>query len=345
MKRWRLCLIGSLAGVISFVTSALRPVSIPQTYRITGQAQGTTYAITYYAGQVRVVKPQIDSIFQSLDASLSIYQPNSLISRFNASEHGLEMDEHLMNVVNKSLDIFLATSGLSDITVYPLVCAWGFGANSDDALPDSASIRKLLTCVGSDKLRISGRWLLKATGCVQIDVNGIAQGYSVDVVANFLEARGISNYMVEIGGEIRTKGRKQPGNEPMKIGIETPSITGFDPPVIREVISIGDGAVTTSGSYRKFRELGGKRLSHIIDPKTGYPVQRDVISATVVAPDAITADGFDNALLAAGIDGAFDILSRHPGMQAYLIYRKADGTVVDTASAGFKRYIVPTVGR
>ena len=332
---------GVVTGVVFLIMSALRPIPTPGTYRITGEAQGTTYAITWYAERESVTKPQIDSIFKSLDASLSIYQPGSLISRFNASQRGIEMDGHLAHVVEKSMQIYRETHGLFDITVYPLVRAWGFGVKASEAIPDSASIGRLRACVGSDKLLISGRRLVKAVPCVQIDVNGIAQGYSVDVVAQFLEAQGIANYMVEVGGEIRTKGGKLPGNEPMKIGIETPSVHAFDAPAIREVISIGNGAVTTSGSYRKFRESGGRRLSHIIDPKTGFPVQREITSATVVAPEAITADGFDNALLAAGIDGAFEILSLHPEMQAYFIYRKPDGTVADTASAGFARYILP----
>jgi thiamine biosynthesis lipoprotein len=318
---------------------------MPRTYRITGQAQGTTYAITWYADRETVTQTQIDSIFKRLDASLSIYQPGSLISRFNASPEGIEMDVHLAYVVKKSMQIHRETGGLSDITVYPLVRAWGFGAKAAEAMPDSATIRQLLACVGADKLHIRGRRLLKTNPCVQIDVNGIAQGYSVDVIAGFLESRGIGHYMVEVGGEIRTKGRKQPGNEPMNIGIETPSATEFDAPVIREVITVGNGAVTTSGSYRKFREAGGVRLSHIIDPKTGFPVQREIISATVVAPEAITADGFDNALLAAGVEGAFEILHHHPRLEAYLIYRKADGTVADTASAGFGRYMVPMADR
>lgn len=331
--------IGLAEGVMCFVMSALRPETIPRTYRINGRAQGTTYAITWYADRKSVTQTQIDSTFKSLDASLSIYQPGSLINRFNESEEGVEMDGHLAYVVETSLRIYRGTGGLSDITVYPLVRAWGFGVKAADTMPDSAAIRQLLACVGSDKLQVSGRRLLKKIPCVQIDVNGIAQGYSVDVIARFLEGRGIRNYMVEVGGEIRTKGRKLPGNELMKIGIETPSATEFDAPAIREVISIGDAAVTTSGSYRKFRESGGKRLSHIIDPKTGFPVQREIISATVVAPEAITADGFDNALLAAGIDGAFEILRTHPEMEAYLIYRRPDGAVGDTASAGFGRYL------
>lgn len=339
MKRWWHP-VAHLAWVMCFLMSALRPTAIPETYRVTGQAQGTTFAVTWYADREAVSKAQIDSIFRSLDASLSIYVPASLISRFNASRGGVEMDAHLARVVEKSMQLYRETGGLFDITVYPLVRAWGFGTKAMDTVPDSAAIRELLACVGSGKLRVGGRRLAKTVPCVQIDVNGIAQGYSVDVVAGFLAAHGIANYMVEIGGEIRTKGRKLPGNEPMKIGIETPSVTEFDSPVIREVISIGDRAVTTSGSYRKFRESAGMRLSHIIDPKTGFPVQREIISATVVAPDAITADGFDNALLAAGIDGAFEILRKHPEIEAYLIYRKPDGTVADTASAGFARYIV-----
>lgn len=337
--KWRRHLAGLAAGAMCFLMSAVRPAAIPETYRITGQAQGTTYAVTWYADCESVTKMQIDSIFKSLDASLSIYQPGSLISRFNASQEGIEMDGHFARVVDKSMQIYRETNGLFDMTVYPLVRAWGFGVKAVGTMPDSAAVRELLVGVGSDKLQIRGSRLLKNNPCVQVDVNGIAQGYSVDVIAGFLEAHGITNYMVEVGGEIRTKGHKQPGNEPMRIGIETPSVTGFDAPVIREVISIGDRAVTTSGSYRKFRESGGMRLSHIIDPKTGFPVQREIISATVVAPDAITADGFDNALLAADVDGAFDILRTHPEIEAYLIYRKPDGTVADTASGGFGKFL------
>ena len=338
MKRL-LNLAGPAAGAMCFLMSALRPAAIPEAHRITGRAQGTTYAVTWYADCEAVHKTQIDSVFKSLDESLSIYLPGSLISRFNASQEGIEMDGHFARVVEKSMQIYRATNGLFDITVYPLVRAWGFGAKATDTLPDSAAIRELLVCVGSDKLQVSGRWLLKTIPCIQVDVNGIAQGYSVDVIAGFLEARGIANYMVEVGGEIRTKGRKLPDKEPMRIGIEAPSVTEFDAPVIREVINIGDRAVTTSGSYRKFRDSGGMRLSHIIDPKTGFPVRREIISATVVAPDAITADGFDNAFLAAGVDGAFEILRTHPEIEAYLIYRRPDGTVADTASAGFGEFL------
>lgn len=314
--------------------TSLRP------FRITGHAQGTTYGITYFAEQASVQQEQIDSIFSALDASLSIYKPGSLINRFNDSDEGVVTDAHFERVIRKSLDVFRQTGGAFDVTVYPLVRIWGFGTKEINDLPDSTAIRSALACVGSGKLTLRDGRLDKKLPCVKIDVNGIAQGYSVDVVAGFLESRGIVNYIVEVGGEIRVRGKKYPENEAMTIGIETPSANEFEHAGIREIIRIEEGAVTTSGSYRKFREAGGKRLSHIIDPATGYPSQSEIISATVIAPDAITADGFDNALLAAGLTRAFTILRNTPRVEAYLIYKKPDGSVADTMSAGFRPYLV-----
>lgn len=171
--------------------------------------------------------------------------------------------------------------------------------------------------------------------CVKIDVNGIAQGYSVDVVANYLEKQGIRNYLVEVGGEIRVKGRKYPQNTPMSIGIQTPTQNEFESASIQRVIEVKQGAVTTSGNYRKFRQVGGQRISHIINPKTGFTSQNELISVTVVAPDAITADGYDNALLAMGLNQALSFLKRHQNLEAYFIYQKSSGAIADTATAGF----------
>ena len=311
-----------------------------QRFRITGHAQGTTYGITYFAEKASVRQEQVDSIFSVLDASLSIYKPGSLINRFNDSGDGVATDTHFERVIRKSLDVFRITGGAFDVTVYPLVGMWGFGTKEINDLPDSAAVRSALRCVGSGKLALRNGRLDKELPCVKIDVNGIAQGYSVDVVAGFLESFGIVNYIVEVGGEIRVRGKKYPENEAMTIGIETPSANEFEHAGIREIIRVEEGAVTTSGSYRKFREAGGKRLSHIIDAATGYPSQSNIISATVIAPDAITADGLDNALLAAGLTRAFAILHKTPRVEAYLIYKKPDGSVGDTMSAGFRPYLV-----
>ncbi|MCF0064451.1 FAD:protein FMN transferase [Dyadobacter sp. LJ419] len=308
-------------------------------FQIEGLAQGTTYAITYYSEFESVKKPRIDSIFRQLDQSLSIYNPHSVISQFNESDAGVAIDEHFYNVIKKSLEIHQETSGAFDITVYPLVRAWGFANERVNIMPDSAEIQSLLPCVGSEKLRLSRERLDKKIPCVKIDVNGIAQGYSVDVMANFLEANGIANYLVEIGGEIRVKGKKYPDNTPMSIGIETPSENAFSATGIRQVIQVPAGAVTTSGSYRNFRKVGSGRISHIIDPKTGYSAQTEIISATVIADNAITADGYDNALLLIGLQRSMEFLEKHKDLHAYFIYQKPDGTVADTSTAGFTQFL------
>ncbi|GAB3806598.1 FAD:protein FMN transferase [Spirosoma humi] len=315
-------------------------VNVPlQPFYIQGTTQGTTYVITYYAGQERIKKSSVDSIFSQLDQSLSIYKPYSLISQFNNSERGIETDVHLSKVVRKSLEVCKETNGIFDITVYPLINAWGFGTQKTNTLPDSAYIKSLLPCVGSEKILLDKNRLNKKLPCVKIDVNGIAQGYSVDVIANFLEYSGIQNYLVEVGGEIRVKGRKYPESIPMSIGIETPSENEFEQTDIRKVFSITNGAVTTSGSYRKFRKAGSVQISHIIDPKSGFSAQTNLISVTVYASDAITADGYDNALLAMGLDRSLAFLTTHRHLQAYFIYKKMDGLLADTATTGFYKFL------
>lgn len=326
--------LGTLLITLFGFTPCQKPTEL-KPFQLTGLAQGTTYAITYYSSNETIQKFRIDSIFSRLDQSLSIYSPTSLISQFNQSRLGVKTDAHLRQVVQKSLEIFNKTNGVFDITVYPLVNAWGFGTEKVTSLPDSAMITLLLACVGSGKLRLSQHQLSKTVPCTKIDVNGIAQGYSVDVIALYLEKLGVRNYLIEVGGEIRVKGRKYPQNIPMSIGIQTPTPNDFESASIQRVIQVKQGAVTTSGNYRKYRQIGQKRISHIIDPKTGYTVQNELISVTVVAKDALTADGYDNALLAMGLPQALTFLRRHRNLDAYFIYQKASGAIADTATAGF----------
>lgn len=305
--------------------------------QITGFAQGTTWHITYYAQDSIVRKKQVDSILTRIDSTLSIYQPFSLISRFNASKKGIVIDDHFAAVVHKSIEAWQQSGGLFDITVQPLVQAWGFSAKPVKKYPDSAKVRSLLACVGTDKIKLKGSRLVKAKPCITVDVDGIAQGYSVDVVADFLEQHGISDYIVEIGGEIRVRGRKKPGNEKMKIGIEAPGNYAFEAPVIQKIITVSEGAVTTSGNYRKFHESNGKKFSHTIDPRTGYPTQNDLISVTVFAKDAITADAYDNVLMTMGLQKAIVFAEQREDIAAYFIYKTANGNIADTASSRFSR--------
>lgn len=304
-----------------------------------GFAQGTTWQVTYYATDSLVTKGQVDSLLSVIDSSLSIYKSYSLISRFNQAESSINMDDHMTRVIDKSIETYRQTEGIFDITVQPLVQAWGFGPKKIDKLPDSATIRSLKQCVDSRFLSVNGHTLSKTKPCVKIDVNGIAQGYSVDVLAAFLDKQHLADYIVEIGGEIRVRGRRQPGKEKMKIGIEAPGEDEFQLSLLQKIISIDSGAITTSGSYRKFYESAGKKISHIIDPRTGYSSQSELISVTVYAPDAMTADAYDNALMVMGVQKALAFIEQRKDMAAYFIYRKPDGKIADTASSKFYTFI------
>lgn len=318
-----------------FMFPAIRPDT--KQFRISGYAQGTTYEVVYYASESLVSKMETDSILNKIDSSMSIYKPYSLISRFNSSDREISMDPHFAVVVKKALEIFRKTDGAFDITVKPLVQAWGFGVKPVSGFPDSAAIKRVLGCVGSGKIRVKNNLLIKDKPCVQIDVNGIAQGYTVDRLANFIEKRGIKTYLVELGGEIRVKGRK-PAGDYMSIGIESPSDKS-DEFSVQKVIQLPAGAVTTSGNYRKYRENGDKIISHLINPETGYPVINELISVTVIASDAITADGYDNALMGMGLERAMDFVKKNKEIDAHFIYHKSDGSVADTASSGFYKYL------
>lgn len=304
-------------------------------YTIRGLAQGTSYQITYYAEDSSITKAQVTYLLSQLDSSLSIYKPYSLISQFNRSATGLKADKHLRKVVKKALQVSRKTDGAFDITVQPLVQAWGFGAERISALPDSAAIQDLLKCVGAGKIQLHQNHLKKKAPCVRIDVNGIAQGYSVDVLAYFLEKKGIRSYLVELGGEMRVKGRKLDGKL-MAIGIEGPAEGNLhDPFPIQKIITLEKGAVTSSGNYRKFYQSGSRKISHLIDPKTGYPLDNELISVTVLAEDAMTADAYDNALMGMGLEKGLHFAERKKELEAYFIYRKADNSVADTATTGF----------
>ena len=193
--------------------------------------------------------------------------------------------------------------------------------------------------MGSEHIRLKQNRLIKSKPCLGIDVNGIAQGYSVDLMAAFLESKGITDYLVELGGELRIKGRK-PSGEAMTVGIESPGDDANDQLPFMHTIRLDEGAVTTSGNYRKFYQNGLKRVTHLIDPKTGYTIENEMISVTVVAKDALTADGYDNALMNMGLEKALGFVRKRKDLEAYFIYHKADGSVADTASVGFYKLFV-----
>lgn len=313
-----------------FLKGELKP------YKISGYAQGTDYAITYYATDSIVTQKGIDSLLRVIDESMSLYKKESLISKFNKSGSGIEVDPLMLAVLKRSFEINRDTRGIFDITVAPLVQAWGFGPKQQKGTPDSAAIRQILGCVGMQRLRLKQNFLAKEQACIQIDLNGIAQGYSVDLIAQYLEQRGAKFYLAELGGEIRISGRK-PNGSLMKIGIEGPDENGI--PGIRHIAGLEHGAITTSGNYRKFHQNGSKKITHLINPKTGYPLDNEMISVTVYAKDAITADGYDNALMAMPLKEALAFVAKRKDLEAYFVYHQKDGSVADTLTLGFKKLL------
>jgi FAD:protein FMN transferase len=306
-------------------------------FHLEGNAQGTTYHVTYFSADSLVSTVEIDKVFSSLDSSLSLYKPYSLINKFNRSQRGIVADVHLKNVLLKSLEVYEDTGGEFDISVKPLVQAWGFGAIKPATPVDSAGIQSILACVGTSRLSLKGDSIVKSKPCLEIDLNGIAQGYSVDFICKLLEQKKIDNYMVEIGGELRVKGRNKKTNQNFRIGIESPSDSFGSS--FKKIVLLESGALTTSGNYRQCRYEGGKKISHLINPKTGYPVINEMISVTVFAKDAITADGFDNAFMGMGLIHTLGFLKNRKDMGAYLIYQKPDGSLADTVAGSFPQIL------
>ena len=308
-------------------------------YTLTGYAQGTDYLVTYYAADSCIVKSAIDSILNVIDRSMSLYKPHTLINEINEGGAGrFALDAHFYNVLKKSFAIYKDSKGIFDVTVAPLVQLWGFGAKAVDHFPDSSEVRQVLRCVGMDQIKLRGRQLEKKNTCTQIDVNGIAQGYSVDVLATYLEDHGIRHYVVEVGGELRVKGPK-PDGSPMRIGIERPLDDGSRATVINDIVEIQNGAITTAGSYRKYLQDGKHQFSHHISPKTGYPFDTPIVSATIYAKDAMTADGYDNVIMAMEEDEAIAFVNKRKDLEVLIIYKDASGLMRESMSNGFKKLL------
>jgi len=287
--------------------------------KISGEAQGTTWHISYLADNTVNYKPAIDSILMNLDKSLSTYLPGSIISRINRNETNAIPDQYFIDVFNKSVEISEKTDGLFDVTVGPLVNAWGFGFTKKANI-NSLIIDSLLEYVNYKMLRLGNNKLIKEKTQITLDFNAIAQGYSVDVLANYLENKGITDYLVELGGELKAKGKKNTEN--WKVGIDQPNEVKSKERKLQVVIELNNRALATSGNYRNFYEEGGKKYAHILDPRTGYPAKQNILSATVLADDAMTADAYATSFMVMGLDQSKQFLSKNENLnlEVFFIY-------------------------
>lgn len=309
---------------------------IVEPVKFTGEAQGTYYAITYYDKEFRNFQTQIDSIFRSFDQSASIYAKESIISRFNRNDSTVVADSVFTTVFNKSMEVSRITNGAFDITVMPLVNVWGFGFTGRSKV-DTAMVDSLLPLVGYQKIRLINGRLIKENPAIMIDFNAIAQGYTSDIIGDFLETKGIKNYLIDVGGEVLGKGSKPDGSL-WKVGIEKPAAAATDDRQIQVTIPLQNKALATSGSYRKFFVENGLRYSHTIDPHTGFPVHHSLLSVSVLADNCITADAYATAFMVMGLDKARQFLATHKQLEAYLIYDNK-GSLATWSTDAFKKLI------
>lgn len=303
---------------------------------IEGEAQGTYYKVTYYDGANRDFSQQIDSILKAFDKSVSLWEENSLISRINRNET-TEVDSIIIRLIGMSDNIVRNTGGAYDITIGKLVETWGFHKKQGQ-IPDSMQIKNLLRHVGFDKIKIEGNQIIKSDSAVHIDFNAIAQGYSVDIIASFLKSKGVTSLLVDVGGEVYGYGKKTDGSEWM-VGVEKPTANSDDARSIQLVLPLKNKAIATSGNYRKYIERNGQRFSHTIDPATGYPVNHNVLSVSVIGPDAATADAYATAFMVMGIQKATKLLDNYGKLDAYFIYSGSEGTFKTYATPGMQRLI------
>lgn len=287
--------------------------------KLEGNAQGTTYHITYLSEDNINHKTVIDSLLKVIDNSMSTWDPNSIISRINKNDNDVVVDSYFSAVYNKSVEVSDKTEGLFDITVGPLVNAWGFGFAKKEII-NSKSIDSLLQFVGYKMLKLEGNKIIKTKPQIKLDFNAIAQGYSVDVLSNYLESKGINNYLVELGGELKAKGKKE--KEEWKVGIDKPVEKATPGSKFEAILKLNNKALATSGNYRKFYVEGGQKFSHIINPKTGYPAKQNVLSATVIADDAITADAYATAFMIMGLQKSIVFLEKNKALhlEVFFVY-------------------------
>jgi FAD:protein FMN transferase len=285
-----------------------------------GFTQGTSYHIAYNSPDSIDYHDQIKVIFDEIDYSMSTYNPESVISGINRNDPGVVADDYFISVFERAREIYAQTGGAFDITVAPLVNAWGFGFKEMENVTP-ALIDSLLHFVGLEKVGLDENMeVVKKHPDIMIDMNAIAKGYTVDVVAEFFDDKGVTDYMIEIGGEIRLKGANR-NNQLWRIGIDKP----VDDPTdisreLEEVLHLTGTSIATSGNYRRYYEKDGQRFAHTIDPVSGYPVQHNLLSATVIAPTCMDADAFATAFMVMGLEKSMEMASSNPELEAYFIY-------------------------
>lgn len=282
-----------------------------------GTTQGSYYSIIYFDEQNRNFSSDFDSIFKEIENTLSLWDENSMIRKVNRNED-VELNQIFIDNFNYAMEAAELTDGLFDPTVGPLVSAWGFhykeGMEMTPAIVDS--LRQL---VDYRKVKIEDGRVVKANPNMTLDFNAVAQGYTTDMIGEFLLSKDVNDFLVDVGGEIMARGSK-PNDEPWKVGIEKPAATKDSERIVQEIVELNNQSIVTSGNYRKYVEKNGKRYSHSLNPKTGYPSENTLLSATVICDNTAWADCLASICMVVGMENAMEILETQENVKAYFIY-------------------------
>ncbi len=299
-----------------------------QNIKLEGFVFGTTYHITFLNSNSNTYQKSIDSLFQLVNQSTSTYIPTSDISKVNKGDSTVVLDAFFTEVIEKSKRIYKETSGYFDPTVGNLVNAWGFGPKKTLKNLDSVQVAKMMELVGLDKVNLVNGKLKKESPEIYLDFNSIGKGYGIDVIGRFLESKKITNYLVEIGGEIRARGKNSKGNY-WKVAIEKPNTDGTQS--LHSTVELINESMATSGNYRKFRiTKEGKKYVHTVNPKTGFATESNLLSASVIAAsDCADVDAYATAFMAMGLENVKVFLNKYKHVKAVLIYADKDGKLLE----------------
>lgn len=309
----------------------------PQKTILQGLAQGSYYAITYFDPQGRNFQREVDSIFRAVDRSVNLWVDTSIISKVNRNEE-VTLDSIFIDNFRIAQEAALLSDGYFDPTVAPIVAAWGFSYKNGDSITP-ALIDSLRQFVDYRKIRIEDGKVAKDSPFIQLDFNAIAQGYTSDLIARFLESQGIENYLVDTGGEIMARGQK-PDGQPWIVGIEKPAENQDSERVVQIRIALRDKGLVTSGSTRKYVERNGKRYSHSINPKTGYPVEHNVLSVTILAESSALADALASICMVMGLERSLPLIENLDDVEAYYIFAGENNTLETFATEGFRKLVI-----
>jgi len=338
--------LGMISLILLGLVTCQRDGMVAEILKLAGQTMGTSYHISVVAEgfdeatETRLAQG-VDSVLNAINASMSTWQEDSEISQFNRwrSTRPFPVSPEMEKVVWSAQALCKASGGAFDITVMPMVNFYGFGFEpGENRFPTVEEIDAWFELTGCDKLIINEEGLVKSDPRIAIDLSAIAKGYGADAVAEYLQAAGYADVFVEVGGEVVAHGLNA-YRQPWRIGIDRPDPDQAPGAQLQHILALSDRAIATSGDYRNYREIQGRRVSHMMDPRSGYPIEHTLASVTVVASDCMTADGIATMLMILGVENGQLWLKANPGVDVLFISRTTDGTYHEIMTPGFSAYI------